>query len=238
LHLCWVKIEICAASIDALLGAQNLKVDRVEVCSSLEMGGVTPSLGFIQSAMHLGLSTHVLLRPRPGGFVYSPSELDLIFEEIKVMNRLNVQGLVVGVLTPELRIDRKSMERIRSSFQGELTFHRAFDDLVEWRAEMDWLKSIGVNRILTSGLANSVSRGLPMLRDMVLHAKGQIQVMAGGGVNLANAAELLTTVKTDAIHFSATSKESLEPQSFFSEERLVFDPHKAKKLVDLCRNFS
>lgn len=224
--------------MEALQAAVELKADRVEVCTCLEQGGLSPSLGFIQTSLDFGLSTHVLVRPRSGGFVYSPDEIQLILREVELLNSLDVDGIVVGLLKPNMRLERKVIQEIRTNFRKEVTLHRAFDDLVEWHEEMEFLKEIGVNRILTSGLATSVSKGIPTLMEMVAHAKGSIEIMAGGGINLANVAEIVQKVQPDAMHFSATTKESLDPSSFFSEERLVFDSHKAKKLVDLCRNFT
>jgi len=233
-----VKIEICAASVEALQGALALHVDRVEVCSCLEQGGLSPSIGFIQTALDLGLNTQVLVRPRSGGFLYTSEEKALISREIKLLESMGVHGVVFGALDANLRLDKALMNQVRNDFSNELTYHRAFDDLVEWQTDLDGLVEIGVNRLLSSGLATSVVNGIPTLCEMVDHSKGRIEIMVGGGINLANLPEILLKVQPDAIHFSATTKESQDPNSFFSEERLVFDVNKAMKLVELCRNFS
>lgn len=237
LQFCKVKIEICAGSVEALIGAAQLQVDRVEICACLEQGGVSPSFGLIQKSLELGLETHVLVRPRSGGFVFSSEEINLMLRELEFLQKLGVHGAVIGALNSNLSIDRATIHEARSIFHGQLTFHRAFDDLVEWRKEMDGLVELGVHRILSSGLATSVTNGIPTLAEMVQHAKGRIEIMAGGGVNMANLKIIASEVKPDAIHFSATTKESLDPNSFFSEERLVFDVNKAIKLVELCRNY-
>lgn len=237
LQFCEVKIEICAGSVEALIGAAQLQVDRVEICACLEQGGVSPSFGLIQKSLELGLETHVLVRPRSGGFVFSSEEINLMLSELEFLQKLGVHGAVIGALNSNLSIDRATIQEARSIFHGQLTFHRAFDDLVEWRKEMDGLVELGVHRILSSGLATSVTNGIPTLAEMVQHAKGRIEIMAGGGVNMANLKIIASEVKPDAIHFSATTKESLDPNSFFSEERLVFDVNKAIKLVELCRNY-
>lgn len=231
-----MKIEICAASFEALKGAVELEVDRVEVCSCLEQGGVSPSTGFIEISLDLGLNTHVLVRPRAGGFVYSQDEKYLVLKDIKCIDQLGVHGVVFGALNPNLRIDRLMMQEVRDRCRGELTFHRAFDDLVEWQSELDWLAENGVTRILSSGLATTVTNGIPTLAEMVDYAAGRIEIMAGGGINLANIPKVLEKVNPSGIHFSATVKETIDPSSFFSEDRLVFDANKAKKMVELCRN--
>jgi len=238
LQFCNMKIEICASTVEALVGAQTLKVDRVELCSNLEQGGLTPSSGFIRMAMNLGLNTQVLIRPRPGGFVYHQDEIALILNEVEWLSNMGVDGIVVGLTTEDLRLHRKVIQEIRERFTKEITIHRAFDDLVEWRPELEWLIDIGVDRVLSSGLATSAANGIPTLSEMVSLAGGKIEIMAGGGINLANVEEIMRKVKPAAVHFSATLKVSVDPKSLFSENRLMFDANKAKKLVELCRNFS
>lgn len=232
-----MKIELCVASVDALMAAKSLGVDRIELCVDLEQGGLTPSHGFIRKALELGLSTHVLIRPRSGGFVYSEAELEIIYSDIDEMKTLGVDGIVVGVLNDTMRLNRDAMKAIRSRFSGCVTVHRAFDDLIEWKPELNWLISEGFNRILSSGLATSIVHGIPVLAAMKEEAEGRIEIMCGGGINLANLPQLIEEIQPDAVHFSATVKTSLDPDSMFSEEVLVFDRHKAQRLVEVCRNY-
>jgi copper homeostasis protein len=233
-----MKIELCVASVEALLAAKSLGVDRIELCVNLEQGGLTPSLGFVQKAKDLGIETHVLIRPRSGGFVYNEHEIEIILADVLEFQRLNVDGLVLGMLTDTMRLNRPVLERIRSNFNKSLTFHRAFDDLVEWKQELQWLADTGYNRVLSSGLSTTIAHGIPVLASMKQEAKGRIEIMPGGGINLANLPQIMEHVLPDAVHFSATGKQSLDPDSMFSEEVLIFDEHKAKRLIEMCRNFS
>lgn len=232
-----MKIELCSSSIESLYHAKSLGVDRVELCSCLEQGGLTPSMGFIELALDLGLESHVLIRPRAGGFSYSPEEWDLIMKEMDSLKQTSIHGIVVGALTSKNQIDRDLILEIRNRWSKTVTFHRAFDDLVEWENELSWLISCGVDRVLSSGLSQSVETGIPILKKMVDKAKGKIEIMAGGGVNLSNVSKIYESVFPDAIHFSATTKQYIDADSMFSENQLVFDSKKAKKLVDICRNF-
>jgi len=233
-----MKIELCVASVEALLAAKALGVDRIELCVNLEQGGVTPSLGFVKKAKDLGLETHVLIRPRSGGFHYNAHEIEIILADVLEFQRIAVDGLVVGLLTDTMRLNRPVLETIRNNFTKSLTFHRAFDDLVEWKQELQWLAEAGYNRILSSGLSTTISHGIPVLESMKQEAKGHIEIMPGGGINLANLPAIIERVAPDAVHFSATGKQSLDPDSMFSEEVLIFDENKAKRLIEVCRNFS
>jgi len=233
-----LKIELCVSSIEAILAAKELNFDRIEICANLEQGGLTPSSGFIQTALDVNLETHVLIRPRTGGFVYTPKEIDLILTEISEVAKLNVKGIVVGVLDERMRLNHDALKEIKSVWgERDLTFHRAFDDLIEWKQELSWLMDRGFSRVLSSGVSRSIENGIPNLAEMKKHAAGKIEIMAGGGINLANIGPILKNAQPDAIHFSGTAKKSVDPDSLFSEKRLVFDPVKASKLLESCRNF-
>lgn len=232
-----MKVELCASTVQALIEAQKLGVDRVELCSCLEQGGLTPSMGFVEFALDLGLECHVLLRPRAGGFVYSPAEFALILQDLSVLSNTSVKGIVVGALTSKNQVDREALIEIRNRWTKTITFHRAFDDLVEWESDLSWLLSIGVDRVLSSGIAHSVETGIPILQKMMKLANGKMEIMAGGGVNLSNISKIIEKVTPDAVHFSATNKQPMDEGSKFSDIQWVFDPIKAKKLVEACRNF-
>jgi copper homeostasis protein len=233
-----VKIELCVSSIEAILAAVDLNFDRIEICANLEQGGLTPSSGFIQTALSHNIETHVLIRPRTGGFVYTPKEIELILAEIEEVSKLDVKGIVVGVLDERMRLNHDALKEIRSVWgDRDITFHRAFDDLIEWKQELSWLMDQGFSRVLSSGVSRSIENGIPNLAEMKKHASGKIEIMAGGGINLANIGPILKNAKPDAIHFSGTAKKSVDPDSLFSENRLVFDSSKASKLLQSCRNF-
>ena len=231
-----MKIELCAASQEAVKLAKELEIDRIELCQNLEQGGLTPSAGLIQYAIDLGVETHVLIRPRAGGFQYSEEEIQVILNDIRFCERNGVEGVVVGVLQPNFEIDAEIIKRIHDlKGKMELTFHRAFDDTIDWKRSMETLILNGVNRILTSGFASNVEIGLPNLKEMVTYANGRIQIMSGGGVNAGNAVRIINEVLPDAIHFSGTIKVLMDEESAFSETLLKADSNRISKLVNLIR---
>lgn len=230
-----MKIELCAASIEAIYLAKSLHFDRIELCQNLDQGGLTPSFGFIQLALDLGLETHVLIRPRAGGFVYSEAEIQVMEKEIEFCFSQGVNGVVLGMLTADLRIDLQQLQRLKKvSKTMEVTFHRAFDDSFDWKNSIDLLISCGIDRVLTSGMSSNIENGIPILEQIMDYVNSKIEIMVGGGVNLFNAQKIISQVKPNAIHFSGTVKTLLDADSVFSETILQVDPTKIKKLRAIC----
>lgn len=231
-----MKIELCAASQEAIQIASNLKIDRIELCQNLDQGGLTPSAGMIKYAKDLGLETHVLLRPRAGGFNYTEEETKLILNDVQFCKDFGVDGIVVGFLQPNFEIDQIAIERVNEIRGGlKMTFHRAFDDSIDWMRSMDKLISCGVDRILTSGFASTVDIGLDNLIQMKNHANGRIEVMPGGGVNAGNILKIKRELNPDSVHFSGTIKVLMDEDSAFSETLLKADANRISKLCDLIR---
>ena len=231
-----MKIELCAASQEAIQIASNLQIDRIELCQNLDQGGLTPSAGMIKYAKNLGLETHVLIRPRAGGFHYSEEEIKLILNDVQFCKDFGVDGIVVGLLQPNFEIDLDAIERV-NDIRGnlELSFHRAFDDTIEWKRSLDKLISCGVDRILTSGFASNVDIGLPNLIEMTNYANGRIELMPGGGVNAGNILKIKRELEPESIHFSGTIKVLMDEDSAFSETLLKADANRIAKLCDLIR---
>lgn len=232
-----MKIELCAASFEAIKLAKEFNVDRIELCQNLEQGGLTPSVGFIDYALSTGLETHVLIRPRAGGFCYNEEEFLIMLREIEYCKKIGAQGVVIGVLTEKNEINTEQLERI-SAISGSLqiTFHRAFDDTIEWKRSMEMLINFGVKRILTSGVSSNVDSGFIVLKEMVKFAQGRIEIMAGGGVNAANVQRIAKEINPDAIHFSGTTKMLLDEDSLFSETILQVDRKKVTRIIEMIRS--
>jgi len=148
---------------------------------------------------------------------------------------LGVKGVVVGVLSADLRIDMEQLKRLKSSAKNmEVTFHRAFDDSFDWKNSIDVLLSCGIDRVLTSGMSSNIENGIPILENIMTYVDSRIEIMVGGGVNLANAQKIISQVKPNAIHFSGTVKTLLDADSVFSETILQVDPTKIEKLRTVC----
>lgn len=231
-----MKVELCAASIEAIQLAKELNFDRIELCQNLEQGGMTPSPGLIDYALAYGVETHVLIRPRPGGFRYNQDEIEIMLRDILESKNMGAHGVVIGVLNEYGTIDEKTIElMVEKAGDMTVTFHRAFDDTFEFERSIDLLVQLGVNRILTSGLGSNVELGLENLKAMVKYAGDRIEIMPGGGINQNNIRKLIADVNPQSLHFSATKKHLLDEESRFSETILQVSREKANSLLEIIR---
>ncbi|MET0418678.1 MAG: copper homeostasis protein CutC [Actinoplanes sp.] len=181
--------------------AARLGVDRIELCAALPLGGVTPSLALIEAAAD-GPPAHVLVRPRAGGFDYTPDEADLIVRDVRHALTAGAAGVVVGGVR-DGQVDDDLMIRVVDAAAGApVTFHRAFDTLPDPAAAVETLVKLGVRRILTAAGPTTVGDALPALAALVTVAAGRIEIMAGGGVRPDLIGPLVRT-GVDAIHASA-----------------------------------
>ena len=227
-----IELELCAASLEALLLAKKHAFTRIELCQNLEQGGLTPSAGLIETSLELGLNTHVLIRPRAGGFHYSAEEVKLIGRDIQYCAQKGVQGVVVGILQANFELDKAQLQAlIHAAPQLDWTFHRAFDESLDWKRSLDVLIELGFKRVLTSGFASNIELGMPILAQMSQYANGQIEIMAGGGVNAGNIGKLAQIPNLTAVHFSATQKELLDEDSAFSETILKVNENRLKRII-------
>ena len=222
-----MKIELCAASTEAINFAKKHNFDRIELCQNLEQGGLTPSDGLIQYAIEKGVSTHVLIRVRPGGFVYNNEEVEVMLSDIKRCVQLGVDGVVIGALTVNGEIDTDIIEQMISCAKNlEVTFHRAFDECRNVERSITTLIELGFERILSSGTKANVEEGIDVLKEMKEFSNGRIEIMTGGGVSIDNVKRLMNKVDPDAIHFSGTKNQTIDEYSMFSESILVADEDK------------
>jgi copper homeostasis protein len=233
-----MQIEICASSYTSLDLAAQYKVSRVELCQNLSCGGLTPSLALVRRSLDLGLNTHVLIRPRAGDFCYSESECQQIIDEVNLYTELGIQGLVIGALTKERRLLSPLISRIREiSNSLELTFHKGFDDIVDWKSAMDTLIELKFDRILTSGQSANVLEGIEMLKTFKSYADGRIQILPGGGVGVDNIQSILNGLKPEGIHFSGTKNDEKNNSEYFASDVLSVDLNKLHNMVELTKSY-
>jgi copper homeostasis protein len=201
-----ILVEVCANSMASALAAQQGGANRVELCSDLLEGGITPSIGIIQAAREfLQIHIHVLIRPRGGDFCYSRDEFDVMRRDIEAARRLGVDGVVFGVLDEGGQVDLPRMRELISCARPlSVTFHRAFDMTVDLPRALEDLIQLGVERVLTSGGEKNVEEGLPRLSSLVKQAGGRISIMPGGGIHEQNIQRVLETSRAREVHFGAT----------------------------------
>lgn len=199
-------LEICTGDPVGIEAAITGGADRIELCSGLAEGGLTPSIGAIRYAASRPITVNVLIRPRPGDFVYTREEIDMMVADIEEAVRCGADGIVVGALTPDGDVDIDACLQFIDAAQGRnATFHRAFDVCRDPFKALEDIISLGFDRILTSGQSSDALQGSDMIRRLHDKAGGRIRIMAGAGVKPENAAEILALSHCDDLHASARS---------------------------------
>ncbi len=200
-----VLLEICCGSLEDALEAEAGGADRVELCSSLFFGGLTPSFGTIAEARRrLRIPAIVMIRPRGGGFCYTEPEFAAMVADAEVAVAQGVAGLVFGVLTPDGAVDHARTRRLREIAGGrDAVFHRAFDVTPDPFRALDELVDLGITRVLTSGQQDTVPEGLDLIKRLVDHAGDRIQVMPGGGIKPFNFDDVIARTGCRQIHVAA-----------------------------------
>lgn len=185
-------LEICCADAHSVMDARQGGADRIELCCALSEGGLTPSDALIQYAcdvMHN--SVHVLIRPRGCDFLYNADEISIMCRDIDRAVSLGASGIVVGALTPDGDVDTDACKEMLAAANGRnATFHRAFDLCRNPQQALETIIDLGFTHLLTSGLAATAVQGLEMLKKLHQQADGRIEIIAAGGINPENAAEI------------------------------------------------
>src|ERR1700722_19459652 len=181
-------LEICVESVEHAVAAERGGADRIELCSDLSSGGITPSAGLMQTARrHLSVPIHVLIRPRAGNFAYSELEIESMRNDIEVGKQIGMDGVVLGVLDKNNCVDVQSTRTLVDlAAPLPVIFHRAFDLAKDRAAALEAVIQTGASRILTSGGKQRASDALSALTRLRGEAMDRIQIMACGGVNSTN----------------------------------------------------
>jgi len=206
-------IEICSNSFESAKAAQLAGANRIELCTELSVGGLTPSYGLIEKVIsELQIPTHVLIRPRSGNFTYSDEEFDVMLRDISFCKKQGCAGIVSGFLTSENKIDSNKTKQLIAASEGmEFTFHRAFDWVENPLEELQKLIDLKVDRLLSSGHKSTAIEGISLLKELLILSKGKIEIMPGGGINVENAMKF-KEANFKSIHFSATTKSQILKQ--------------------------
>jgi copper homeostasis protein len=201
-----VSVEVCVDSVAGVRAAALGGADRIELCSSLELGGCTPSVGLLRAALEVagGVPVFAMLRVRAGDFVVDRDDLAAVVADIEAFRGAGADGLVFGALTPEGGIDREALRVVMEAAGATpLTFHRAIDCCRDVLHAVDVLVDAGVPRVLTSGGSPTAPAGHEMIAAMVARADGRLAVMAGSGVRASNVAALVAATGVHEVHLSA-----------------------------------
>lgn len=194
--------EKCIGSFLEALEAQELGAERVELCDNLTEGGTTPSYGTIKMVVEkLNIPVFVIIRPRGGDFYYTPEEIEIMKEDIKICKELGVKGVVIGALNRDNTINYDAIkEMIDLAKPMSITFHKAIDELENPVTEVKKLANLGVNRILTSGTKETALEGKNILREMIKEAGEDIIIIVAGKVTKDNLNEISNLIPAKEYH--------------------------------------
>lgn len=206
-----LTLEIAVQDPAGARVAADAGADRLELCTGLSTGGLTPSPGLVRQVIDAAGAgrVHVLVRPREGGFVYSSAEVDLMVQDVRILAATEgVAGVVVGALVPGGALDVDATARMVDAAGGlEVTFHRAIDVCPDPLALLDGLLELGIARVLTSGCAARSIDGIETISALARRAGSRLQIQAGGGVRIEDFPALVAAGAA-AVHLSARRQET------------------------------
>jgi copper homeostasis protein len=198
-------LEICCGSIDDALQAQEGGAQRVELCSALFLGGLTPSIGTMQYArQQLKIPIMAMVRPRAGGFCYTDAEFATMERDAAALLANGADGIVFGILNEDGNIDLPRTRRmVALAGDKQSVFHRAFDVTPDPFHAVDELAALGITRILTSGQQDTVPEGADLIRRLIEHAGDRIEILPGGGIKPYNIADVIARTGCTQVHLTA-----------------------------------
>lgn len=210
-----LRLEVAVDSPDGLMAAIEGGADRIELCSSLALGGLTPSHGLMALAAEAPMPVRVMIRPREGAFVYSDADRATMMRDIDVVRTLRLAGIVMGANDANGGLDLEFLSDLAARAQGiNCTLHRSVDLMPDPRLAVDQAIALGFSTILTSGGANTAMQGLENIAAMRTRAGARIEIMAGGGVTPDNAQLIVRQTGIHWLHSScATPTESVDKRA-------------------------
>ncbi|EIC78061.1 MULTISPECIES: copper homeostasis protein CutC [Streptococcus] len=201
--------EFCAENVTLLEKAMQAGARRIELCDNLAVGGTTPSYGVTKAAVELAANYDTtimtMIRPRGGDFVYTDLEIAIMLEDIRLTTQAGSQGVVFGALTADKKLDKPNLEKLIAASKGmEIVFHMAFDELSDedQLEAIDWLSQVGVTRILTrAGVSgDSLEKRFAHYHRILEQAKGKIEILPGGGIDLDNRQTFIEQLGVTQLH--------------------------------------
>ncbi|MDS2221274.1 copper homeostasis protein [Streptococcus pneumoniae] len=201
--------EFCAENVTLLEKAMQDGARRIELCDNLAVGGTTPSYGVTKAAVELAANYDTtimtMIRPRGGDFVYNDLEIAIMLEDICLTAQAGSQGVVFGALTADKKLDKPNLEKLIAASKGmEIVFHMAFDELSDedQPEAIDWLSQAGVTRILTrAGVSgDSLEKRFVHYHRILEYAKGKIEILPGGGIDLDNRQTFIDQLGVTQLH--------------------------------------
>lgn len=198
-------VEGYVDTLAAAAVAERAGAGRLELCGPGE-GGLTPSPVLVHAVLaSVRVPVHVMIRPREGDFAYSAAELAAMRDGVRMAQRAGAAGVVFGVSRPDGALDLAAMaELVLLARPLRVGVHRAFDRVPDAEVALDELVALGVDLVLTSGLAATAEEGIPVLARLVRRAAGRVVVMPGGGVRAHNVRRIVEATGAAEVHARAS----------------------------------
>jgi len=200
-------LEISVETIDAALAAVRGGADRVELCRDLPAGGLTPNAAMMREAREkIELPIFVMIRPRGGGFCYSPAEVDEMKRQIGLAAKARMDGVVLGILTRTGSVDvERVAELVKHAKPLPVTFHRAFDEAqgdrqAELSRRLEDVILTGATRLLTSGGTRTAEEGRRKIARLVRQAADRFTILPGGGIRPGNLRSIVQKTRASEFH--------------------------------------
>lgn len=206
-----MKLEIIATSLQDALLAERAGADRLELCSALTEGGLTPSLGLIEAVVEgVSIPVHVIVRPHSRTFNYSEEDIQVMLADIRYIQQTKAAGIVIGILDETQRVDTVNLKRFLDAAGNlNVTFHRAFDEIKDQLKAVDMIGDFPqIQRILTSGGQAPAPQSVEKIRQLVEKTKNtSVTILAGNGMTLEGLAEFIEATGITEVHFGSAVRE-------------------------------
>jgi copper homeostasis protein len=216
-----ITVEICTDSTDSAIAAESGGAQRVELCSDLVEGGITPSAGLIATVRQkIQIGLQVMIRPRGGDFHYSAEEFDIMRRDIRMAKQLGANGVVFGLLDLDGKVEvERTRDLVELARPLNVTYHRAFDMARDLEQSLEDVISTGADRILTSGAEVAAPNAVPTLQRLIAAAGERIIILVGGGMKPHNAPKVVTATGAKEIH--AGLRTTMEGPMRYRNHKLV-----------------
>jgi copper homeostasis protein len=224
-------LEVCVESFEDAACAVAAGASRIEYCAALALGGLTPSPGALARMRDIKAPCMVMIRPRPGDFQYSQSEIETMKREIAIARDHGAAGVVFGVADAHGALDADAMRELIAESSGlQTTLHRVFDEVPDQMAALEQAIELGFDRILTSGGALDAHEGVAQIAKLVAAANGRIGILPGAGISADNADEILRVSGAEELHASCKMKNT---GTRHDPSRVCVDPDRVRALCTM-----